>query len=753
MKLSELNHSVSTLPGTGAVTGRLFARLHIFTVADLLQFYPKDYDDRTERRSLAAYATGKVHTAVRVTAHEWFGYGKMRTLKICISDDTAQAALIAFNRAFLEKTFSVGSILSVTGVFTVRRGELQSTRFDAVKLADEGTLDAFSGTLPDAAVLPLYPLTEGLRQKNVRKTIAYALQQYGKFIDNELPPDIIANRGLLDKQTAVAWIHTPRTMADVSAARRTLIYEELFQFQAALAARAWNHSGTIPEISLDKALLARVSDGITDALTDDLFVSSLSPLQRDALGRLPFALTGDQKRAIVCINNDLDRGYRERNALYTTDSPATTSEAMPPPARRPVFTMARLLEGDVGSGKTVVALFACLRVVSWGGQCAFMAPTEILARQHAESAAQLLEPLGVRVAFLTGNVTARGQSLVLDAVKNGTVDIVIGMHALFSARVCYNDLQLAVIDEQHRFGVLQRQAIIEKGRRSAGGSSYTVHLLMMSATPIPQTLALTVFGDLDVSVLAAKPAGRQKIKTYLVREGNERNAYEAVRKELSAGHQAYFVYPAIGDRASDGEVFAPPYDGTPPFSERHDSRGAFKSAEQMFLRLSQEIYPEYTCALVHSRVDEAEQRALFEAFRAGTIQVLAATTVIEVGVDVPNATCIVVEQADRFGLAQLHQLRGRVGRSSAQSYCFLIYSKSLTETGIERMKIIRESTDGFYIAEQDLKLRGPGEVLGLTQAGALTLGIADVVRDHDMLLIARADAFNYLHRTLRTDTH
>ena len=300
----------------------------------------------------------------------------------------------------------------------------------------------------------------------------------------------------------------------------------------------------------------------------------------------------------------------------------------------------------------------------------------------------------------------------------------MGTHALFSAQIAYKDLQLAVIDEQHRFGVQQRQAIIEKGRHTEMGFTFEANLLMMSATPIPQSLALTLFGDLDVSTIRTKPAGRREIATYLVKEGNEMNAYEAVRRELEKGHQAYFVYPAI------------------------DSDENIKSAQKAFEHLKEHIYPQYKTALIHSKIDEEEQVRTLRAFRDGEIQVLAATTVIEVGVDVPNATCMVIEGADRFGMAQLHQLRGRVGRGSSQSFCFLIYGKDISETGIERMKALRQSTDGFYIAEQDLKTRGPGELSGTLQAGALEFKIADLSMDSDLLDKARADLIQLMRHTL-----
>jgi ATP-dependent DNA helicase RecG len=740
VKLADIKNPVSTLPGVGPAAAKLFAKLNVFTVADLLTFYPKEYEDRTHRVSLSQFRQSKVHCAAVVTAHDWFGYGRMKTLKLMISDGTMDAQLIAFNRSFLERQLPVGTIISITGTFEIKYGALQSTSFEITKLEENGNIaDFLNTTLPDSGVLPVYPLTEGLNQKNVRKTIAAALREYGLGIENELPADVIASRNLLSKKEALRLVHKPKTVAQAREARRTLIFEELFNFQCIIAKRAWEHKGAVPAVALTAAAPGTSNN---KDVTPETFAASLSPLQKELLKRLPFPLTADQQKVILEMDNDIDCGYRERAALLNDmESGKSTDE------QKPVFTMARLLQGDVGSGKTLAAFFACLRIISWKGQCAIMAPTELLARQHAETAARLLEPLGIRVAFLTGNVKTAGRSQLLKQLKDGNIDIVIGTHALFSQQVQYNDLQLAVIDEQHRFGVLQRQSIVEKGRQLAGSSSYTLHLLMMSATPIPQTLALTAFGDLDVSVLHTMPKGRKPVTTYLVAEGHESNAYEAVRRELAAGRQAYFVYPAIeaDDHSYDENEEQIPGSDTEPAAPQ---KTAPKSAEEMFAYLSQEVYPEFKCALVHSRVGEEEQVRTLNAFRDGKIQVLAATTVIEVGVDVPNATCIVVEQAERFGLAQLHQLRGRVGRSDIQSYCFLIYSRNIKEAGIQRMKVMRESTDGFLIAEQDLKLRGPGEVTGTLQAGALQLGIADIERDRDILIQARTDAFSYMKSIL-----
>jgi ATP-dependent DNA helicase RecG len=450
--------------------------------------------------------------------------------------------------------------------------------------------------------------------------------------------------------------------------------------------------------------------------------------------------------------------------------------------------MARLLQGDVGSGKTLVSFLAALRAVEAGGQAALLAPTELLARQHAETAAALLEPLGLRPAFLTGNLKASGRKALLRALAEGEIDLVVGTHALFSADVVYRKLRLVVVDEQHRFGVIQRSAIMAKGlsSRLPGG---TPDLLMMSATPIPRTLALTVFGDLDVSVIRDLPPGRKPVKTHLARESNEGKVYDFVERELAAGHQAYFVYPLI----EAGE------------------RGGLKDLVSMSEKLGSRIFPRYPLALIHSRLEEEEKRKTMEAFRRGDIRILAATSVVEVGVDVPNATCMVIEQAERFGLSALHQLRGRVGRGPDQSYCFLVYSDSpegpeppegvysemsptvkgrgaippgsepllppqkageppplpekasmpsgkppsgaggerkngLTEDAKTRLRVMLEHSDGFVIAEEDLKLRGPGQIAGLEQSGYLSLGIADPVRDAAELERARTDAFAVLER-------
>ena len=719
MKLKDIKNPISSIHGIGPQQEKFLAKLNIFTVSDLLSFYPKSYDDRTEKISISDFEKHKkVHAICAVQAHQWFGYGKMKTLKLIINDGTGSASLICFNRNFYEKSLPVGSIICVTGTFEVKFGQIQSTSFEITKLSDSAPLSDFKNTpLPDSAVIPVYKLTEGLTQKNIRKAVSNAIFQYAKLLENELPEEIIIKRHLLQKKDAIKAIHNPISLKNAEDARYSLIFEELFNFQSVILERTFKHKGFIPQLSIDYSSESSENNRIKNNFDLNEFEKNLSPLQKKLIERLPFKLTEDQMFAIFQMNNEIDRGYKERSKILSDNI-----------VLKQPFTMSRLLQGDVGSGKTLVSFFVALRVINWKGQCALMAPTEILAKQHAENAANLLSPLGIKIAYLTGNVKQKGRNMLLSELKNGNIDFIIGTHALFSKQIIYNDLQLAIIDEQHRFGVVQRESIIAKGRTvSDKNINLEPHLLMMSATPIPQSLALTVFGDLDISVIKSMPEGRLPVKTHLIKEENEWKAFEAVRSELKRGHQAYFVYPAI---------------------DSEDFNTELKSAEIEFQKLKNEIFSEFKCGLIHSKLPQEEQEETLKKFSNNQIQVLLATTVIEVGLDVPSATCIVIEQADRFGLAQLHQLRGRVGRGKLQSYCFLIYSDKITKTGIERMKILYETTDGFIIANNDLKLRGPGEITGTVQAGLLSLGLSDIVRDKEILLKAREDAIIFMQNKL-----
>ncbi|MCR4940571.1 MAG: ATP-dependent DNA helicase RecG [Treponemataceae bacterium] len=713
MKLKDIGTPVSTIAGVGPSLEKLLSRLNIFTISDLLSYWPKTWEDRTRKIPLSAWnSTSKVHTIAQIIRHDWFGFGRMRTLKIIIDDGTATAALVCFNRSFLEKSLPVGGVAAVTGRFSPRYGELQTSAFEAVCLSKYASIDDFlDKPVPGSAVFPIYPLTAGLSQTQIRKITGKALKEYCRGIDNELPASIIEKRGLMQKKEAVFAMHQPEDIEQAEKAKFTLIYEELYRFQQIILKRSEEHRKTAAEAK-------KAATGGQKS-----FQETLSPRQKQLLARLPFSLTEDQEKVIYEMNIDID---------LSSNPKASTS-----------FHMSRLLQGDVGSGKTLAAFFAALRTVDYGGQCVMMAPTEILARQHADNAARLLEPLGIKVAFLTGNIKASGRAPLLAALKKGDIDIIIGTHAVFSQSVQYYDLRFVIIDEQHRFGVVQRSAIFDKGRQSVlqqkrleeGEQARSPDFLLMSATPIPQTLAHTIFGDLDISIIKSMPSGRQPIKTYLTKEGNESRVYEAVRKEIQNGHQAYFVYPLIENMNDEEEKEA---------AGKETGQKSLKSAEAMFTFLSNKVYPDFKCALIHSKTEETEQIAVLDAFRKGEVQILIATSVVEVGVDVPNASCMVIEHAERFGLAALHQLRGRVGRGSAASFCFLVYSEKLTELGKARLKVLHESTDGFYIGEEDLKLRGPGDVNGIQQSGYITLGIADPVRDKAILELAREDILEQL---------
>ena len=659
MFLRSLSLPVRSIPGVGNETVPRLARLGIHSIRDLLLHYPRDWEDRTRTVPISGYRDSKVCTVVTVLSRSWIGYGKTRTLKVYIEDESARAALVCFKRPRLEKMLIPGNMFKIWGSFSYKYGEIQSTSFNLEK---ESINKSFG------RILPVYPLSSGIKQDMLRNFIKYALDKYANDIDNELPSEIIERDNLLSKSEAVRAIHFPPSLPEIEKAKKTLIFEELFYLEVIVGRRA---------------LERRRQKGNAPVENSQKDVGN-SSLQKRLIERLPFQLTAGQKEAVAEINQDMSAN----------------------------IPMARLLQGDVGSGKTLVSFLAALRAVEEGAQAAIMAPTELLARQHAENAARLLEPLGVSIAFLTGNIKAAGRKELLKNLAMGNIDIVVGTHALFSKDVEYKKLKLVVIDEQHRFGVTQRSLIMTKGENT--------DLLMMSATPIPRTLALTVFGDMDASTIKDMPPGRKPVETHLTKESNEMRVYEFIRRELEQGRQAYFVYPLI------------------------DGGENIKDAVSMADRLAKEIFPKYRVEIIHSKLNEEVKRQTMDDFRKGEVKILAATSVVEVGVDVPNATCMVIEHAERFGLSALHQLRGRVGRGQDQSYCFLIYSENLTEDGKIRLKVMLQNNDGFVIAEEDLKLRGPGQIVGTEQSGYLVLGIANPIRDTEELIRARADAFSIL---------
>ncbi|WP_293892870.1 MULTISPECIES: ATP-dependent DNA helicase RecG, partial [unclassified Sphaerochaeta] len=567
-------------------------------------------------------------------------------------------SLLCFGRNFLEKTIKVGRIYYLYGSVKDNRGELQCSQFELYPATEDGDFPKQFGR-----ILPIYPLRGSLSQRLIRANIKAVLASVDTFED-ELTASMRDRYHLMTTDQAIRAYHFPPSIEVLQQARRTLALTELFYLQ--LVARR------------HKSLVQR------SAKTGP---SIPTKLELKFIEGLPFSLTADQITSLKEIREDLD------------------SE----------IPMNRLLQGDVGSGKTLVAWISALHVLSQGAQVAFMAPTELLARQHAESAAALLQDLGIRLAFLTGSVKNKERRLLLEAIKEGEVDIVIGTHALFSAEVAFKNLRYVIIDEQHRFGVEQRLALLEKAQ--------VPDLLLMTATPIPRTLSLTVFGNLNVSTLKTMPPGRKPVITHLVNEQSRKRMYQAVGVEFQRGHQAYFVYPRIDDSGESD----------------------LRDVTNMYEFLKNE-YPDVPSALIHSKLDEDEKVRILKEYQGGRLSYLVSTSVVEVGIDIPNATCMVIEHADRFGLSALHQLRGRVGRSVLQSYCFLVFGNELTDEAKQRLKVMKESNDGFFIAEQDLLIRGPGELTGTRQSGYLKLIYASLTEDLPLIEIARNEADLILER-------
>ena len=671
------------------------SRLGIFTVADLIQHFPRKWEDRSFIVPISDFQKSNVCTIITVLAKEWIGHNKS-TLKVLIEDIFGTKAVLMFfncrKRQWLINQLIIGSRYNIYGTFKYNFKEIQSSDFKFEPISNDNNFNK---------IFPVYPLTAGLTQNVLCKIIKTLLTDNLKNIENELPDEIIKKNNLLSKSEAIKTLHYPSKMEDIEKARQTLIYEELFYLEIMVGKRA-----------IERRKLKKI-----DSVNEKIEFTSL---QKRLIERLPFTLTKGQENAVTEINRDMSSN----------------------------IPMSRLLQGDVGSGKTLVAFLAALFVLESQkgkekGQVVIMAPTELLSRQHADNASRLLEPLGLSIAYLTGNVKAKGRKELLKNLKEGTIDIAVGTHALFSNDVEYKNLSLVVIDEQHRFGVTQRSLIMSKGNNT--------NLLMMSATPIPRTLALTVFGDMDVSIIKEMPEGRLPIKTHLAKASNAHLVYEYVRKELEKGKQAYFVYPLI-DEKNTQDFFQGAYSEmqrrdascNDEIKEANTVYAQTASAVSMAEKLANEYFPKFKTALIHSKLNEDVKKQTMDDFRKGEIKILAATSVVEVGVDVPNATCMIIENAERFGLSALHQLRGRVGRGKVQSYCYLIYDDNYTEDAKARLLIMHENTDGFIIAEEDLKLRGPGSIAGTEQSGYFTLGIADPIRDIEELEKARKDVFDIL---------
>lgn len=658
MFLNELDQPINRIKGIGENTAKDLSNLGITKVKHLITHFPVRWEDRITIQTInRARVNGFINTKAQVIAHDFIGFGRKKTLKVIVQDKTGYLTLICFGRNFLESKLSIGTKLYIYGTnIQYKYSELQCSSFEFEEIKEDSEPQNFN------KLLPIYSLSGKLTHNSLRKYIKSAITTYCIGLSNELPVNIQNKYKLCSKIEAVNSIHFPTNHQELEVAQNTLIFEELFHLQIVTGQKNIRGQKSVK----DKRNLP-------------------TNLQERLISKLPFKLTPDQKSAITDVLIDMN------------------SESK----------MNRLIQGDVGSGKTLVAILSALPIIEAGGQVALMAPTELLAKQHSEKAYELLHSIGVTTGFLSGNVKGKGRDTFLNELEKGNINLVVGTHALFTQDVKYKKLDLVIVDEQHRFGVNQRLSLINKGNNA--------DILLMTATPIPRTLTLTVFGDLDVSNIKTMPKGRKTIETHLTRIGNENKVYDFLFNELSKGRQIYFVYPLIEQ------------------SEKID----LKDAESMLHHLMN-IFKGYTLGLIHSKIPEEEKEQTMEKFSKGSIDILVATSVVEVGVDVPNATVMVIEHAERFGLSALHQLRGRVGRGEHQSYCFLIYSNILTDDGKKRLMIMKDVADGFEISKEDLKIRGPGDIVGVKQSGFMRFSIANLSRDIDILEKARDEAFKLL---------
>ncbi len=676
MQLQRLKHpsevDVMYIKGVGPKVAYKFNKLGIFTAQDLMMYFPKkhiDYSSRTLIKDLKEGMTTTVFGYIR-SVSAFNTRNNLSVTKVVIADESGKFELSFFNaksnRFTLERIksqFPKNAGIMVSGVVKLNNYDNKLTMDKpSYSIMSGEFLEDKNSNLNIARIVPIYTVCEGLSIKTLRRAIFNAIELYKNDIKNIIPDFMRAKIGIMDKKEAVEQIHFPKSMEELEQARFSLIFEELFLVQLKL-------------IRLRETTAKNISSYALKVHKDGL-------VQKFIAG-LPFELTSAQKRAINEILHDMDSG-----------SP-----------------MQRLLQGDVGSGKTVVAAIMLLAAIENGYQGAIMAPTEILAQQHYNNLVQWLTPLGLSVGLFLGSHGKKIRQKFETDLKNGQTHIAVGTHALIQENVEFNNLGAIVVDEQHRFGVKQRNVLKKK--------SQNPQMLTMTATPIPRTLALTVHGDLDLTIIDELPKGRKPIKTALT--GSHRKVWELIKDEVDAGRQAYVVYPLIDE------------------SETLSAKAATIEAE----KLQTEVFPQYKIGLLHGKLKNDEKDAVMKDFKEGKYDILVSTTVVEVGVDVPNATVMVIENAERFGLSQLHQLRGRVGRNSLQSYCVLITSSRSQDTR-ERLSIMTQTNDGFVIAEKDLQLRGPGEFLGTRQSGLPDLIISDIVRDAKILEMARNEALDFV---------
>ncbi|OUQ82094.1 ATP-dependent DNA helicase RecG [Flavonifractor sp. An10] len=650
---------LDTLPGIGPARARGLEKLGLVTVEDLLRCYPRSYEDRRKFSTVAA-APVDIPVCLELLVAEPPRLSRIRKglelVKARLVDDTGSLTATFFNQTYMKDALRPGETYIVYGKVEGPPGRRQMTN----PVCERSDRVRFTG-----CILPVYALTHGISNNLLAGLARRCVDECAGQLEEVLPGPLRREHALAAAEFACRSIHFPRDEEALELARRRLIFEELFYLTCGMA---------LLRTRRDEAA------GVPFAI----------PPVEEFLALLPFPLTGAQRRVM--------------------DEMAADVSAGPP--------MNRLVQGDVGSGKTMVAAYGAWLAAKNGRQCALMAPTELLAEQHFRSLAPLLEQAGLRVGLLTGAVKGKARKELLAALAAGELDLLIGTHALLSEGVDYADLGLVITDEQHRFGVAQRAALSAKARQPP-------HVLVLSATPIPRTLSLVIYGDLDVSVIDELPPGRTPVQTFVVGEDKRQRMYGFVRKLVGEGRQAYIVCPAV--------------------EEGEDEGAGLKAATTYAQGLQTEVFPDLRVGLVHGKMKPREKDAVMTAFAGGELDVLVSTTVIEVGVDVPNAALMVVENADRFGLSQLHQLRGRVGRGKHQSYCVLVTSTRNPDSRA-RLKVLTKTTDGFQIAEEDLKLRGPGDFFGQRQHGLPQLRIADLAGDMRVLKEAQLAAQELLER-------
>ena len=660
--MAKLSDPVTILKGVGPTKAKQLAQLNIFTLRDLICHFPRGYEDRTKLVTIEKLQVDQpacFKAMVMNTPRTSHIRKGLDITKVQVADHTARLTLTFFNQKFTTEQLQYGKEYIFYGAV--------SGDFIGYNMTSPVFEPLDAPPVTTRRILPIYPLTAGLSNAALLKAIRQALAICDP--PEEIIPESLRQRyGILGADRAYYAIHEPTTMEEAEMAKKRLIFEEFFIFSAGL--------------SLMRATRSQVK--VTPYTNCDLSAF---------YGQLPFRLTNAQSRAIAEIQQDLQCGT----------------------------PMNRLVQGDVGSGKTMVAAAAAYLCVKNGHQAALMAPTEILAEQHYASLGRLFAPLGIRTVLLTGSLTAKEKRLTRETIESGEADLIIGTHALLSDTTQFSDLGLVIADEQHRFGVAQRSALSAKGNDP--------HLLVMSATPIPRTLALLMYGDLEVSIINELPPGREPVDTFLVGESMRARVNAFIRKQAAEGHQSYVVCPAV-EEAEELNI---------------------KAAETWAQTLQQTVFPDLKIALLHGQMKGSEKDAVMSAFARGEADVLVATTVIEVGVDVPNATLMVIEDADRFGLSQLHQLRGRVGRGKAKSFCILT-SHNKNEQTLARLKALCKTTDGFKIAEEDLALRGPGDFFGSRQSGLPAFRVASLSCDLETLKQAQSASAEWIDAHGSDDT-